>query len=218
MKKIIIVIGPPGSGKGTQAKKIAEKYGFSHISTGDLLRALLTAAKHTPEEKIALEHMKAGQLVSDILIYKLAFAEIEKNLTQGRGVVLDGAIRSVGQAQAYQDFFQEKGYATEALALEITLSDEEAFKRLTTRRICSRCGEIIPAGMTREFSVCPKCSGALITRSDDNADIIRERIKAQGHGAVRPIGDFYKKLDILKVVNGEQPVESVERDIAQALI
>ena len=108
MKKVIILLGIPGSGKGTQAKLLVQKYGYGHISTGDLLRALQADAKADAKDKQMLADMKAGKLVADELIYKLAFAEMEKYLNAGNGVVLDGAIRSVEQAKAYQQFFADK--------------------------------------------------------------------------------------------------------------
>ena len=138
MKKILIFLGPPGSGKGTQAKKIAEKYNYGHISTGDLLRALQTKKKLTTEEKIALEQMKQGQLADDEIIYSLVFKEIDRYLKNGQGVVLDGTIRKVSQAQKFQEYFTAKKMADEALAVEIALPDEESFIRLAGRRVCSR--------------------------------------------------------------------------------
>lgn len=217
MKKIIIVIGPPGSGKGTQAKRIAKKYGYGHISTGDLLRKVSMSKELSQDEARALEAMKAGQLVSDEIIYKLAFAEIEKHFAIGVGVVLDGAIRSVAQAQAYQDFFEKKGYTNEVLVLDIALSDTEAFVRLTSRRICSHCGEIIPAGTTRHYSVCPKCAGELVTRSDDNADVVKKRIEAQGNTPLLPIRNWYEDRGLLVMIDGAAPIEAVEENIENIL-
>ncbi|MCX6779695.1 MAG: nucleoside monophosphate kinase [Candidatus Magasanikbacteria bacterium] len=143
MKKILIFIGPPGSGKGTQAKLLAQKYGFKHISTGDLLRELTTNEQASEQQKEALEEMKAGKLVPDWLIYELAFAAVKENLDNGKGVVLDGAIRNLEQAQKYQEFFEQNSWSDEVLTVEVALSDEEAFNRLTKRRICKNCGEII---------------------------------------------------------------------------
>src|SRR3989338_1147823 len=124
MKKIIILMGVPGSGKGTQAKKIAKKYNYGHISTGDLLRALDNNQSADPEDKKKLAEMKAGRLVADDLIYKLAFREMDGYLDAGRGVVLDGAIRNVEQAKKYQEYFVGKKLKDEVLAIEVALSDE----------------------------------------------------------------------------------------------
>lgn len=215
MHKIIIVIGPPGSGKGTQAKKIAGKYGYGHISTGDLLRALATNPHLTADETEALEKMKTGQLVSDDLIYKLAFAEIEKYFKKGTGVVLDGAIRTVDQAAAYQDFFEQKGYTNDVQVIDITLSDEEAFNRLASRRMCGKCGEIIPASYAN--NTCPKCDAELTKRTDDKAGTIRQRIESQGNKALAPIREWYRLHDIVSEIDGAATIETVEQAIEQVL-
>ena len=218
MKKIVIMIGPPGSGKGTQAKKIAAKYGYNHLSTGDLLRALAGKAQLDATEKEAVEQMKSGNLVSDKLIYQLVFDKIVNEINAGKGVVLDGAIRNLEQATGFQNFFTEKNLVTEVLALEIALSDKDSFDRLTKRRVCTACGEIIPwLASTKDLKSCPKCGGELQTRQDDDPKIIEERIKKQGNVALGPIINFYKDLGVLVKVDGNQPIEDVESDIAKVL-
>lgn len=219
MKKILIFIGPPGSGKGTQAKLLAKKYGFKHISTGDLLRALATDVSATEKQKQALEEMKAGKLVPDWLIYELAFAAVQASLEKGVGVVLDGAIRNLDQAQKYQEFFEQNGWKEEVLAVEVALSDEEAFNRLTKRRICKNCGEIIPyLPATKDLSTCLKCGGELVYRQDDKVEIIKARIAEQGNQTVVPIAGFYREKGILKTVNSEQSIEDVFAQIEQAIV
>ncbi|MFA6485949.1 MAG: nucleoside monophosphate kinase [Candidatus Magasanikbacteria bacterium] len=217
MKKIIIFLGPPGSGKGTQAKKIAKKFDFGHISTGDLLRHLANDPHADPTDKQKLIEMKSGKLVSDDLIYKLAFREIEKYLSAGKGVVLDGAIRSVAQAKKYQEFFISKNL-TDEVAVEIALSDEEAFNRLTKRRVCAGCGEIIPyLPSTRSLTSCPKCGGELKVRKDDEPAVIKQRIVDQGNAALAPILKYYENLGMLKKVDGAAPIDEVEEKITHAL-
>jgi len=214
MKKILIFIGPPGSGKGTQAKILAKKYGYKHISTGDLLRALANDQQADQKEKQALEEMKNGKLVPDWLIYSLAFKEIKKNLQNNVGVVLDGAVRSLDQAQEYQKFFSENGWQEELLAIEVSLSDEESFNRLTKRRICSQCGEIIPwLPGTKDLVSCPKCKGELVYRQDDSEDVIKKRIEEQGNQTLQPILDFYSHLGVLQSVDGMKNIEEVEKEI-----
>lgn len=218
MHKIIILIGPPGSGKGTQAKKIAAKYNYGHISTGDLLRALDTDPNGDLVDKQMLVEMKSGKLVPDTLIYKLAFTAIRKYLDNGQGVVLDGAIRNIAQAEAYQKFFIENGWRNEVQAIEVALDDEESFNRLTKRRICEACGEIIPwLPTTRDFTVCPKCGGSLVTRSDDDESVIRKRIVEQGNTALKPILDYYANLNLLQKVDGMKDIDEVKEDIERLL-
>ncbi|MBP6859652.1 MAG: nucleoside monophosphate kinase [Candidatus Magasanikbacteria bacterium] len=215
MKKIIIMMGPPGSGKGTQAKKIAHNYQYVHISTGDMLRALATEPQLSAVEQEAVAQIKQGQLVSDELIYRLVFDKIEKEIASGRGVVLDGVPRTLDQAKRIQQFFEEKMLVSEVFVLEIALSDEEALQRLSARRVCGSCGEIFPANIA--LASCSKCGGALTTRADDAEEIIKQRIAKQGNAALAPIIDFYKKLDVLSVVRGSQGIELVEKDIAAIL-
>jgi len=218
MKKIIILIGPPGSGKGTQAKKIAAKYNYGHISTGDLLRALDNNPNGDPEEKKALKDMREGKLVADWLIYRLAFREIDKYLDNHQGVVLDGAIRNVEQAERYQEYFKEKELKKEIIAVEVALSDEESLNRLTKRRVCNGCGEIIPwLEATKDLTTCPKCNGELTIRKDDKEQVILERIMKQGNSVLKPILDYYEKLGVLKRVDGSGSIEEVERGIDEVL-
>jgi len=219
MKKIIILLGVPGSGKGTQAKRLAEKYGYGHISTGDLLRALANDPGADPKDKQALEDMKSGKLVPDWLIYKLSFQAIEKQLSAGQGVVLDGAIRNLSQAEEYQKFFAEKNLESEVVAIEVVLEDEESFNRLTKRRVCAKCGEIIPwLPTTKDLQVCPKCSGELVIRKDDDEIVIRKRIVEQGNVALRPIAEYYEEIGVLEKVDGMGDIGEVEKEIENILV
>lgn len=218
MKKIIILMGVPGSGKGTQAKKLAQKYNYGHISTGDLLRALDADPNGDPEDKKKLAEMKSGKLVSDELIYKLAFRAMDKYLDAGQGVVLDGAIRNVEQAKKYQEYFVNKNLADQVLVLEIKLSDETSFNRLTKRKICKSCGHIIPYSLENEkIFICSECGGELYVRSDDNPETARKRIAEQGNGAVGPILDFYRALGTLVSVDGEPSIDEVNEEVEKIL-
>lgn len=214
MKKIIIFLGIPGSGKGTQAKKIVEKYGYGHISTGDLLRNLQKDEHAPADERQAMQEMMSGKLVADWLIYRLAFRAMDTFLDKGQGIVLDGAIRNVEQAKKYQEYFAMKHLDTEVMAIEITLSDEESFVRLGKRRVCQVCGEPVIGGT---LETCPKCGGELITRKDDAEDVVKKRIQEQGNEAVAPVRDFYRSLNLLQQVNGMQSIEVVENDIEKVL-
>ncbi|MFH0857157.1 MAG: nucleoside monophosphate kinase, partial [Candidatus Magasanikbacteria bacterium] len=133
--KVIILMGIPGSGKGTQAKLLAKEYGFVHISTGDLLRNLDADQNASIEEKKLLKNMKEGQLVADDLVYKLAFRAIKENIESGKVVILDGAIRSIGQAEEYQRFFLNENLADKIVVVDMKLSDETSYKRLTKRKV-----------------------------------------------------------------------------------
>ncbi|MFH1789594.1 MAG: nucleoside monophosphate kinase [bacterium] len=219
MKKIIIMIGSPGSGKGTQAKKIAEKYNYGHISTGDLLRALQANGNANEKQKKALLEMKQGKLVPDWLIYDLAFQEMDKIFNEGRGVVLDGAVRNIEQAKKYQQHIKEIKMESELIALEVSLSDEESFNRLTKRRVCEQCKELIPwLESTKELATCPKCNNNLVERQDDSEDIIRRRIEKQGNNAMIEILNYYRQLGVLKKVDGSKTIDEVELLIEKILL
>lgn len=218
MKKIILFVGPPGSGKGTQSKKVAERYGYRHISTGDLLRELVANGSADTEEQEALEKMKTGALVPDWLIYRLAFHAIGQAVHSGRGVVLDGAIRSVEQATQYEAFLAEHNLLSELQVIHITLSDEDALSRLTTRRICAACGELIPwLPDTMQLTHCPKCNGELRHRADDAEEVVRSRIALQGNAMLAPIVEFYQTRGVLNEVDGRQEIGVVEEKIRELL-
>lgn len=218
MKKIIIFIGGPGSGKGTQAKRIVEKYGYGHLSTGDLLRKMENDQHLSPAKQEALVQMRAGNLVPDWLIFELAFDEILRQVKQGKGIVLDGAIRNVKQAEGYQEFFKRENLLNEVIVIEIKLSDEEALHRVHKRKVCGACGEIFPNSTTSEIPpVCTKCGGELMVRVDDSLAILKHRLATQGEVANGPIRDFYKQIGILEAVDGSQTVPVVENEIEKIL-
>ena len=211
MKKIIIFIGSPGSGKGTQAKRMAKEFGFTHLSTGDLLRRLSTHADLPKRVQKALDYMKKGHLVPDWLIYRVVFPEADKILLRkGGGVIFDGAIRNLKQARIFQKHFKKVSLEKEILALQIKITNKESFDRLTKRRVCSKCGEIIPwTSATAKMKACPKCGGKLILRKDDNLAVIRKRIKVQGTAAQKPVLDFYRKRKTLKTIDGMKSIDEV---------
>ncbi|MDO8626244.1 MAG: nucleoside monophosphate kinase [Candidatus Magasanikbacteria bacterium] len=216
MKKIIILLGPPGSGKGTQAKIIATNHSYGHISTGDLLRALSTRHDLDADETKALREMSFGRLVPDWLIYKLAFAAADQYLNNNQGVVFDGAIRNISQAQVYQEYFFGKNLATEVLALEVSLPDAQSFLRLTERKICRNCGAIF-ALASAPGGLCANCGGALISRADDNIDVVKKRIQEQGNAALEPLREFYKNQNAYSAVDGRATVDDVSRQIETVL-
>jgi len=218
IKKIIILLGIPGSGKGTQARKLVERYNYTHISTGDLLRALDSDPEADPVDKQMLEDMKTGHLVADTLIYKLAFAEIKKQLDDNRGVILDGAIRSVEQAKAYHDFFEKEDVLDDVLVIDIKLDNETAYRRLTKRKICSDCGHIIPFSQKNEdIMTCEKCGGVLTVREDDNDETIKLRLEEQGEKMIAPIAAYYDALGVLQTVDGSLDIETVDGTVIDVL-
>jgi adenylate kinase len=218
MKKIIILLGIPGSGKGTQAKRLALRYGYTHISTGDLLRAFANDPTGSSEDREQLRRMKEGKLVSDDLVYKLAFRAIEASLARGAGVVLDGAIRTPEQARGYATYFGAEGLVDEVVALEILLTDEEGMDRILKRRVCEACGSIVPfTGETSTLVVCEKCGGNLIRRGDDTLLTVTERMRVQGNSSVAPVREYYQSENRYLSVDGTRDIDEVEQEILRAL-
>ncbi len=218
MKKVIILLGIPGSGKGTQAKRLAQRFGYGHISTGDLLRAFERNPNTSSEDKALLVEMKEGRLVSDELIYKLAFQAIDTYFAHGQGVVLDGAIRTKSQAHGYEHYFDSKKLTSELVAIEIKLTDEEGTLRILKRKVCEQCGFIIPYTPHNDtLTNCEKCGGTLVRRSDDTSETVEKRMREQGNEAVAPVREYYEAKGLLRIVDGNQGIDEIEAEIAKVI-
>lgn len=204
MKKVVIMLGIPGSGKGTQAEILKNKFNYTHLSTGDLLRNL----EQKDQKKIDLEFqemlvkMKQGVLVSDELIYKLAFPEITKTFKKNKGVVLDGAIRTLDQAKSYDKFFKDlKLNKKEIAIIEIHISDILSKKRLKSRAIlATKNGHKV--------------------REDDADKVIEERVKKQGNKFIRPLLEFYIKNNQknLFIIDGKKTIEKIAEEIEKIIL
>lgn len=217
-KEVIILLGIPGSGKGTQAHRLAAEYGYRHISTGELLRALEHDPQADPHDLEQLAGMKQGHLVPDELIYKIAFAAIKAEFAAGRGVVLDGAVRNAEQAAHYETFLREQGKLDSTVVLELELDDETSFLRLTKRKICQACGHIISYSPDNDhIMVCSECGGELIVRTDDAPEIIRQRLLEQGNAAVAPVANYFAERGHLVRINARLPIAEVEYAIRVAI-
>ncbi|PIR03163.1 MAG: hypothetical protein COV60_01815 [Candidatus Magasanikbacteria bacterium CG11_big_fil_rev_8_21_14_0_20_43_7] len=190
MKKIIILLGIPGSGKGTQAMRLVEQYGYVHISTGELLRGLAGRTDLDTELQEAVDTMLEGKLVKDTIVYRLGFDAIRDALQSGVGVVLDGVVRTRAQAEAYHAFFKELGVSDEVQAIEIALDDRSSFDRLHAR---------IQSGNQ--------------ARPDDTPEILEQRIQIQGNMALQPIKAFYSAHTLLRTVDGTRTADEVEKTI-----
>ena len=218
MKKVIILLGVPGSGKGTQARKIAMRNNYEHISTGELCRTRALEKDVTEGERADLALMKEGRLVSDEIVFPLAFAAMEQAWGERDGIVLDGAPRNVAQAEKLTGYFAERNLQNEIAVIEIKLSDKSSFERMTKRKVCAKCKYILPYSPQNEkITLCPQCGSELMIRPDDNPETVQKRIQEQGNSVVGPIAQYYAERGSLNSIDGELPIAQVEEKIKKIL-
>ncbi len=203
----VILLGPPGAGKGTQAKQIVNKFGLVHLSTGDILRD--EVSRKTELGKIAKEFMDRGDLVPDQLIIDMIRGRIEAATT---GFLLDGFPRTAAQAEALGEF------AAIDVVLNIGLAREEVVRRLTGRRVCRRCGEIynLTFNLAEGETTCANCGGELYQRDDDKTEVIENRYDVY-EKSTAPLINLYKKLGILCTLDGSAGSECVFSEIIDIL-
>lgn len=219
MKKplVIIILGKSGSGKGTQAKLLMEKFGLDYISSGDLLRAR-GKKKDFTGRRIA-EILAGGKLIPMPVIFKLWLDKTEqlKAKKDFKGYVGDGNPRKILEAYLIDEALEFYGWDKNTKIILIDISHKEAIWRLTKRRICQKCQEIIPfVGHFRKVKKCPECGGKLIPRSDDTIEAVKNRLN-WFKTDVQPIVNYYRKTDRLIKINGEQSIENVFKDILRAI-
>lgn len=206
----IVMLGAPGAGKGTQAKKLSVKYGIPHISTGDIFRANIKEG--TELGKKAKEYMDQGLLVPDELVVDLVVDRLQKDDCR-KGFVLDGFPRTIPQAAALDDALKKMG-TTLDLAVNVEVPDEHIVRRMSGRRACVGCGAtyhtVYAAPKTED--VCDVCGKSLILREDDRPDTVQKRLDVY-HTQTQPLIDYYGKASILKEVDGTQDIEKVFDEI-----
>lgn len=211
----IILFGPPGVGKGTQAKLLAEEFNVPHISTGDLLR---TAVKNeTPLGIKAREYVESGNLVPDEIMIGL----IDELLSKGKakeGFILDGFPRTVAQAKALDSMFEEKGVALDHV-ISLRVEHEEVIRRLSSRRMCRRCGRIFNLNQLEDkgISTCEVCGGELFQRNDDKPETVRHRLEVYLE-QTKPLKDFYRKTNRFVQIDGMRDIPVVHKAILDLLI
>jgi adenylate kinase len=202
----LIMFGPPGVGKGTQAAKISEKYTVPHISTGDILRA--SVKEGTELGKLAKTYMEKGELVPDDIIIGIIKERVSMQDSK-KGFLLDGFPRTIEQAQALDKMLNEEGQKIDSV-ISIDLNDEEIVKRISGRRICEKCGSMyhIIYDPPTNMGYCNKCGGGLYQRDDDSEDVIRTRLEVYRR-QTEPLKKFYKKWNLLKRVEGFGTIDDV---------
>ncbi|MFQ5882611.1 MAG: adenylate kinase [Candidatus Methylomirabilales bacterium] len=195
----LILLGPPGAGKGTQAKMLTERYGIPQISTGDILRAAL--ASGTPLGREAKTFMDRGVLVPDEVVIGIVRDRLAAPDCQ-RGYLLDGFPRTVAQAEALTLMLKEL-WAELPIVVSLEVQEEEVVRRLSGRRTCRGCGEVFHVEFhpPRESEICDRCGGSLIQREDDRKETIRRRLRVYRE-QTEPLIAYYQTQGLLKTVNG----------------
>jgi adenylate kinase len=206
----LVMIGPPGAGKGTQAERICRAYGIPKISTGDILREAVqdgTALGRQVRETIA-----SGSLVSDEIMIAVVRERLDRPDAQ-RGFVLDGFPRTVAQAKALDEMVDGRG---PIIAIVMSVPEQELVRRLGIRRVCAECGATYggPGSETESSDAgrCTRCGGTLVQRNDDNIDVIRQRLRVFAE-ATEPLVRYYQERPTFASINGLQAPDKVTADL-----
>jgi len=210
----IIMLGAPGAGKGTQAERIAEKYGIPHISTGDIFRKNIKEGTELGKE--AKQYMDQGKLVPDELTVRLLLDRVSAEDCSG-GYVLDGFPRTIPQAEALEEALTKLGEKID-FAIDVDVPDENIVNRMSGRRACVKCGatyhlKYIPP---KKEGICDECGSELIIRDDDKPETVKKRL-AVYHEQTQPLIEYYSGKGILHTVDGTIDAEDVFRAIEAIL-
>ena len=210
----LILVGPPGAGKGTQAVHLAAHFGIPHISTGDIFRTNIKG--ETQLGKLAKSYMDAGNLVPDSVTNEMLKDRLNDSDT-ANGFLLDGYPRNVGQAEFLAEVLKEKSLSLDSV-LELSIPNEEIIKRLSGRRTCRNCGASshVIFEKPKVNAVCDNCGGELYQRDDDKEEVVINRLKVYGE-QTEPIIEFYQNLGLLRVISAVGDVSEISANAITAL-
>jgi len=210
----LILLGPPGAGKGTQASVLSGLLGVPHISTGDIFRRAIQEG--TPLGKKVEAYLKSGGLVPDELTVEIVKERLSQPDCQ-RGFLLDGFPRTIPQAQALDAWLEARGEKLDAV-INLQVSEEELMARLTGRRICPQCGATyhLKYDPPQRDEICDRCGSPLIQREDDRPETVSKRL-ATYRQQTQPLINYYKERNLLKGVDGNGDIEEVTQSIIQML-
>ena len=211
----ILLLGAPGSGKGTQSDQLVKLWGIPHISTGDLLRA--NVAKGTPLGKVAKDLMGRGQLVPDSLVDEMVAARL-KEADTARGYILDGFPRTLGQANWLDGQLSSQGQALPVIAVSIQVDYNQLLRRITGRRNCPVCATIYNVYLNppKRDGFCDIEGAALVQRADDTEAVFKERMRAY-QGLTAPVIEHYRALGRFAEVDGDRPIGVIAAGIVAAV-
>jgi len=208
---ITVFLGAPGSGKGTQAKRLSQGHQFRHFSTGDMLRSAMKAGSDVGKK--AKSFVDKGELVPDTIMIELIEASLQ-DLSASTRVILDGFPRTVPQAEA----LDSKVTTSVNLATYFKVPESDLIKRLTGRRVCENCGEpyheeSLPP---KKAGVCDKCGGKVVQRKDDGEDVVRRRLQVFNQQNTQLL-DYYRAKKKLRELDGNRPIETLQSELIQLL-
>lgn len=212
----MVLLGPPGAGKGTQAKRIVESRSLVHLSSGDLLRAERSAGTELGKKVASI--MDSGQLVSDELVTEVVLGRIREEFERGEsGLLLDGFPRTISQAK---DLDEALAGLDEKVGkvISLKLADEIVVERLVGRRSCPKCGRVyhIQASAPKRKGVCDACDGELVHRSDDTEEVVRERLDVYVR-QTQPLEEYYGQAGLLSEIDANMAIEQVSGEIEKDL-
>ncbi len=210
----IVLIGPPGAGKGTQSKLLSERFSIPQISTGDILRA--NVREKTPMGLRAKDYMERGVLVPDELVVEMVVDRLSQD-DCARGFILDGFPRNVKQAEALEETLDKSGKKIDAV-IGFEVERRELVRRLSGRRVCRKCGATyhIIFNPPINIDVCDRCGDELYQRDDDKEETIEARLKVYEEETL-PVVEYYKKRGLYKGVNGIGSVDEINEAIVKAI-
>ena len=214
--KVIILLGLPGSGKGTQAELLKKEFGFICMGSGNLLRARKATDDFTGN-KIA-SFIDKGNRAPTPVIFKMWMDEFEKYRAEGfKGLIIDGSPRTILEKELVEQALGWYEWTENKKVILVDISTEESVARLTKRRNCKDCGKLIPfVGEFKTIEKCPDCGGELVGRADDDEEGVRSRLE-WFKTDVQPVIDYYEQKGELIRINGEQSIEGVFKDVLEAI-
>ena len=213
--KKLLIMGPPGAGKGTQAANIVSKYGVCHISTGDMFRSAIKNG--TDMGKLAQSYMENGELVPDSVTVGIVKERLALEDCVSKGFLLDGFPRNIDQAHALDTILEELGYSLDGV-INVSVDNEILINRIIGRRICKKCGATyhVEFNKPQTEGVCDVCGGELYIRKDDTKETAENRLNVYS-SQTQPLLDFYNQRGMLFEINGDQEVNKVFSDIVEKL-